>query len=558
MSRNRRSRDPLAAPIDDLGIARREADEPDRDDLGALAAGDADWVAAAERVTGRRVRPGTEADADVSREFWGDAPGWRTSGAVRRTRDRTAGGRAAPRSPQPTSSTSDADDAAVVVGIGEGVTGVDGLLSRWTSGWRRPAPPTARNGRVERTRTHRVVKADDGRPAPDRPEPRGRPAPHRRPDAAEVDEVDEVEFDHGVPAPPTPPGSRPTLAERTGLDAVDPLVRRLGALVLIGVLLVPVALALRSPSTERELGIRSLASGEMADWLPMPAVNRDTTPTDPGTTDATRTPGDDLDDDTTSTGDPTAADTTDGADGTTDCALGYTVGAGDYWLRLAEESGVPLAELLSTNGATIETAIHPGDEVCLPEGASMPAPPPPPTTTAAAEMVTASDDTTSNTTSTGSSDVAASQSATTTTSPPTTQAPATTAPPTTAAPTTTPPTTTPATTAPPTTAAPSRPPSSANPPPEQIRAMIREVFPADEHEMAINVARRESTFRANAYNGWCCHGIFQIHWRAHRSWLNERGITSVEQLYDARTNIELAYAIFQRSGGWGPWSQTAY
>lgn len=76
--------------------------------------------------------------------------------------------------------------------------------------------------------------------------------------------------------------------------------------------------------------------------------------------------------------------------------------------------------------------------------------------------------------------------------------------------------------------------------------------------MAITVARRESNFRANAYNGWCCHGVFQIHWSAHRGWLGEMGITSVEQLYDARTNIEVAYRIYQRAGGWGPWRQTAY
>lgn len=76
--------------------------------------------------------------------------------------------------------------------------------------------------------------------------------------------------------------------------------------------------------------------------------------------------------------------------------------------------------------------------------------------------------------------------------------------------------------------------------------------------MAINVARRESSFRANAYNGVCCHGIFQIHWQAHRSWLQGQGITSSAELYDARTNIELAYKIYQRSGGWSPWSQTAH
>ena len=38
-----------------------------------------------------------------------------------------------------------------------------------------------------------------------------------------------------------------------------------------------------------------------------------------------------------------------------------------------------------------------------------------------------------------------------------------------------------------------------------------------------------------------------------KPWLAGIGITSSSQLLDARTNIEVAYAIYQRAGGWGPW-----
>jgi hypothetical protein len=84
--------------------------------------------------------------------------------------------------------------------------------------------------------------------------------------------------------------------------------------------------------------------------------------------------------------------------------------------------------------------------------------------------------------------------------------------------------------------------------------MIREIWPAELAERAIAVAHRESRHRADAYNGWCCYGVFQIYWTVHRSWMSAHGVTSVNQLFDARTNILMAYQIYQRAGGWGPWT----
>ena len=471
-----------------------DADEPDRDALASLASGrhdpdattpdgrsEQDWLAEAAGVV----------DPDSTREFWGDGPGWRRSGEIermgrRRTRTTSSTGRT-PRTPL-----------------------------------RRRAPASATTGSIQRTRTHRVVDAGSAEPSAHAP--------------AEAERSPEAR------------------SEGVGLGAIDPLLLRLGAIVMVGVLLVPVVLALRSSSGESSVGLRTLASGEMADVLPLGALGRSvsgsgspaTVPApvdDAAADDAAVVPVDDVPVDEVPV-DEVPVDEVPVDPVTVSCGLDYTVVAGDYWLRLAEESGAALADVLGVNAATIETPLYPGDEICLPAGASRPVPPttvPATTLPATTAAVSADSNAPSNSGSgTGSSPQASSSSGTT----------ATTAPP-----ATTPPATTPATTAPPATTV---PPPVSNASPEQVRQMIREVFPEDQHEMAINVARRESSLRANAYNGWCCHGIFQIHWQAHRSWLQGQGITSSNQLYDARTNIELAYQIYLRAGGWGPWSQTAY
>jgi hypothetical protein len=56
------------------------------------------------------------------------------------------------------------------------------------------------------------------------------------------------------------------------------------------------------------------------------------------------------------------------------------------------------------------------------------------------------------------------------------------------------------------------------------------------------------------YNGHCCYGLFQIYWSVHRSWLDDLGIHSSQDLLDPWLNTRAAYALFQRSGSsWGPW-----
>jgi murein DD-endopeptidase MepM/ murein hydrolase activator NlpD len=56
------------------------------------------------------------------------------------------------------------------------------------------------------------------------------------------------------------------------------------------------------------------------------------------------------------------------------CAPGaatYTVRSGDGWFGIAQRAGVTSRSLLDANGAAAERALHPGDELCLPVGAAI-------------------------------------------------------------------------------------------------------------------------------------------------------------------------------------------
>ena len=82
--------------------------------------------------------------------------------------------------------------------------------------------------------------------------------------------------------------------------------------------------------------------------------------------------------------------------------------------------------------------------------------------------------------------------------------------------------------------------------------VIREIFPDHLEDRAVAIAKRESKLDAASWN-WCCVGLFQINWWSHRSWLKAEGITAPEQLLNARTNTEVAWMVYKRAGGWGPW-----
>ncbi|MET0663131.1 MAG: LysM peptidoglycan-binding domain-containing protein [Ilumatobacteraceae bacterium] len=52
----------------------------------------------------------------------------------------------------------------------------------------------------------------------------------------------------------------------------------------------------------------------------------------------------------------------------------YTVVAGDSWFSVATASAITTAALLKANAATASAVLHPGDVLCLPNGATSPAP----------------------------------------------------------------------------------------------------------------------------------------------------------------------------------------
>ena len=94
------------------------------------------------------------------------------------------------------------------------------------------------------------------------------------------------------------------------------------------------------------------------------------------------------------------------------------------------------------------------------------------------------------------------------------------------------------------------------PPPCDVECVIRAVWPDQLEDRALAIAWRESRWVPTALNAnHNATGLFQIMWTVHRGWLcPQMGVCSQSQLFDAETNTEAAYALYQRAGGWGPWS----
>ena len=201
------------------------------------------------------------------------------------------------------------------------------------------------------------------------------------------------------------------------------------------------------------------------------------------------------------------------------CGQSYTIAKGDAWSTIAARAKVSMKNLLAVNGATTKTVLLPGKELCLPEGAAAPGPPATPAPAA--------------------------------TQPPATQPPATQPKPAATTPPTTQPKPAPTTAPPP--PAPSQPPSPPNTySRDQVIQIIRDTWPDDQEDKAIAIATRESSLNPTVKN-YCCYGLFQIYFEVHKSWLANIGVTSAAQLYDPHVNANAALALYNRSGGWGPW-----
>jgi hypothetical protein len=395
---------------------------------------------------------------DVTREFWGDGAGWPS---------------------QPADPAESAEDA-IPGGLGA-------TLGRWWSSSRR------RNA----TRTHAPA------------------ASGAFPDQADHG-IAPTDDDHDDPATDWDDAwdTTPSEPPRSG---VDPLLARLGGLAVVVTLLVPVVMGFTSDDGD------SLQTAAIAVELPLsasgdqpadqPAAAASETAADATTAQASAAtpPLADVNVVVESTTTATRPPVTAAAEALAvdRCALEYEVAAGDFWIRIADGSGAPLADVLAVNDATVSTPLYPGRSICLPAGATIPPPPPAATT---APPTTPVNSTSARNSSTSSNTSTASTTPTTTTPPP--------------------------------------PPSTVSP--AEVEAIIRSVWPDELEERALEVARRESNYEPTAKNS-CCYGLFQVYWSAHRSWLSGLGISSAEQLYDPATNARVALALYERAGGWGPW-----
>jgi hypothetical protein len=371
----------------------------------------------------------------------------------------------------------------------------------------------------------------DDRPIDDRPAAVSRSADRSRDDAIMDDwSVEDWSTDQGLPGRRNDDHHMPPAPPRLG---VDPLLARLGGLAIVLTLLVPLVVGFSSGDGDALRTSPSAASAPPATpptIVPLPSASTAATDTVSAATNTAGAAGSSVAPTSSPTADTTASsdvapvaasasDTGPAADAqalaTDPCALEYEVVAGDFWIRIADGSGVALADVLAANSATVATPLYPGRTVCLPEGAATPPPPPAPASTIVV--------------------------------PPTAERPPTgSSRPASTVPTTTRPPATPTTTAPP-----PRPPAS-NASAAEVQAIIRAIWPDDLEERALQVAWRESNYVPTAKN-FCCYGVFQIYWSVHKGWLAGIGITSAEQLYDPTLNTRAALALYERSGGWGPW-----
>lgn len=96
---------------------------------------------------------------------------------------------------------------------------------------------------------------------------------------------------------------------------------------------------------------------------------------------------------------------------------------------------------------------------------------------------------------------------------------------------------------------------------DDIKQMIRDVWPDNLEDRAIQIGYRESRY-VPTVRTWCCFGILQVH-KQHLAWLCPlMGVCTTDQLYDPLTNIQAAYALYERvdeangdkGSGWSPWS----
>ena len=336
----------------------------------------------------------------------------------------------------------------------------------------------------------------------------------------------------------------------------DPFRRRLAALLVAGLCIAPIAWALRGDGNAVDI----TETGGAAAIVQFDTIG-DTTTTfvAPATVPVTTAPQVIVTAPETvpSTPAPTAAPTTEAPKRV--CASKYIVQAGDSWFGIADRAGVKASLIAGTNNKTIQSPLMVGQEICLPPGATVPAPinPDVVTTTTTPKIVcvgkytvkagdswsgiatkvgvkiselTAANGKTSRSTLLPGQELCLPKGAVTTpAAAPSTQAPTTTQPP---------------------KYVPTKTFTRA-----ELEKFVRDAWPDNLEENAFYVVNRESRWNPLSRNS-CCIGLFQLNWNAHKSWMKNYGITDASELLNPEINAKLAYATWQRSGSWRPWCTT--
>jgi len=378
----------------------------------------------------------------------------------------------------------------------------------------------------------------------------------------------------------TPPGRVRTHRTPFGGDN-NPLLRRVGAMMVLLALGVPVAMALRGGDDGRSaLGLgageaAAIAAAQESAATVAVSVDASVQAETPLVTVAAETAA--AVTVAAETAAPTDAAPLPAAQPVVAapapvCVKTYTVVLGDGWLRIADAHSVTLNELLSSNAATVSSFLLVGSTICVPANAQAPtttvqATTPAVTTPAAAVyvppfsldcaktyVVVLGDGwlRIANKHSVAMKDLLKVNAASSTTFLMVGKkicVPANATAPTTTTATTVKVVTTTKTTRPP-------PTPTINPPTRtytaaEVEAIIREIWPDDLEEEALRIAKRESRLNPRAQN-YCCYGLFQIYFNVHKKWLAEIGITSGEQLLDPTNAAKAGLKLYQRNG-WGPW-----
>lgn len=343
-----------------------------------------------------------------------------------------------------------------------------------------------------------------------------------------------------LPVVPAEPATASGL--RQSIGHVDPLLRRMGALAVAVALCVPVAMSLRSSNDGRAslqpeattLAVGGSTPQASTDPIAAPAAAEpavtvaaapaaaaqpaatEADPTTEATSPATEATSPATAASNTISSSPAVAAQVEAASEpeTTElaCDKEYEVVAGDYWILIAKKVSVELEEVLTANNASTDTPLYPGRTICLPQGASTPTTEAPALATTEAPKAT----TTTEKTTTTTAKVTTTTVKTTSTSTPAAAAPKTSY-------------------------------SRA-----EVEAIIRQVWPDDLEDEAVRIATRESNLVPGVRN-YCCFGLFQLYYNVHKSWLAQMGVTAPEQLYDPLINAYVAYAMYLKAGGWGPW-----